>query len=93
MDAQKFFESSSPESTSKTPRGNSDMHDSVKTLTPLGKIASAEVLHQPQSSLADIRLAKGLHQSLDACSVTKTSDIIENVKSDAIRCNYRTPPD
>ena len=99
------MESSSLDSTCKSPRDDSD------TLTPLGRIASAdvlhqpqsyfaevasaEVLHQPQSSLADVASAKGLPQlqSLNANSMALPSDTIENVMSDAIRCDYRTPPD
>ena len=55
VNAKEFFESSSLNSTSKTPRDNSD------TLTPIGTIAFPKVLHQPLLSLAEVASAKKLH--------------------------------
>ena len=86
MDIQEFLKSSSLDSTCKSPR------EDFATLTLLGTIASAEVLNQPQSSLADIASAKVLHQSLDASPVATPSDTFENVKLTP-RCDDQIHPD
>ena len=56
MEAQEFLKHFSLDGTSKPPR------DYSATLTLLGTIASAEVLHQPRSSLAGVASIKVLHQ-------------------------------
>ena len=42
-------------------------------LTPLGTIVSAEVLHQPQSSLADVASAEVLHQPLSSLEAVSSA--------------------
>ena len=55
-------------------------------LTTHGTIASAEVLHQPHSSLAEFASVEVLHkpQSLDANSSALPPDTMEYVRPDAI---------